>query len=274
MKICFGNLFFFFSLFVFSKTASAQNNCEYPNQAFKDGEKLVYKVYYNWGVIWIPAGEATFKITTEDYMGSSRYHFIATGNTYSKYDWFFKVRDRYEAYADTATLQPFRFIRNVREGNYSIFNDYVFNYKKKKIITRTSNNNKPITIDSINLPICTYDVLTAIYYSRCIDFSKHKVNDTIPLTLVLDNTIYHVYIRYIGKEVLDIREQGSFKCIKFKPLLIEGTLFKEGEGMVVWVTDDKNKVPVYIETPIVVGSIKVRLKEYVNLRNESDAKIK
>jgi hypothetical protein len=52
---------------------------------------------------------------------------------------------------------------------------------------------------------------------------------------------------------------GSYKTIMFKPKLIEGTLFKGGEEMTVFVTDDKYKIPVYIETPIVVGKVKVYL---------------
>lgn len=263
-----------FLFFFLLQTAFAQNNCKLRNEAFKGGEEIVYKIYYNWGVLWLPTGEATFKINEDNYKGKFCYHFVATGNTYSQYDWFFKVRDKYESYVDTAALKPLRFIRDVKEGQYTIFNDYVFNYKKNKIFTGTYGKEKSLVLDSIDFPPCTYDVLTAIYYSRCIDFSKYKVNDTIPLTLVLDNQIYHVYIRYIGKDILETEESGQFNCIKFKPLLIEGTIFKDGEDMMVWVTDDKNKIPVYVETPIVVGSIKVKMIKYSNLRNDPDAIIK
>jgi hypothetical protein len=30
----------------------------------------------------------------------------------------------------------------------------------------------------------------------------------------------------------------------------------------VWVTNDKNRMPVYVETPILVGTIKVHLTKY------------
>jgi hypothetical protein len=36
--------------------------------------------------------------------------------------------------------------------------------------------------------------------------------------------------------------------------------------MVVWVTDDANHIPVRIETPLVVGSIKVDMVSFENLR--------
>jgi hypothetical protein len=49
-------------------------------------------------------------------------------------------------------------------------------------------------------------------------------------------------------------------------LLLKGNTFKGGEDMAVWVTDDNNHVPVRIESKLSVGSIKVDLKDYQNLK--------
>lgn len=58
MKIRFKkNILFFYSIFLFSQTIAAQNKCELNNQAFKGGEEIVYKVYYNWGIVWVATGE-------------------------------------------------------------------------------------------------------------------------------------------------------------------------------------------------------------------------
>jgi hypothetical protein len=48
--------------------------------------------------------------------------------------------------------------------------------------------------------------------------------------------------------------------------LVKGSVFNGGEKMVVWVTDDANHIPVRIETPLVVGSIKVDMVSFENLR--------
>jgi hypothetical protein len=116
------------------------------------------------------------------------------------------------------------------------------------------------------IPDCTQDVLSAIYHARNIDFDRYKPGDKIPLTLFLENQVYPVYIRYLGREKIKTRT-GTFNTIKFKPLLIEGTIFKGGEKMEVWVSDDDNRIPVMINTPILVGSIRVLLKSYRNLKH-------
>jgi hypothetical protein len=61
-------------------------------------------------------------------------------------------------------------------------------------------------------------------------------------------------------------QYGKFNVIKLSPLLVKGTVFNGGEKMVVWVTDDANHIPVRIETPLVVGSIKVDMVSFENLR--------
>lgn len=245
----------------------AQKDCSVENNSFKAGELCNYKIYYNWGALWMEAGEASFGAFLNTINGKSVYHFVGLGATYPKYDWFYKVRDKYESYADTSSLKPIRFIREAHEGTSYTYDDYVFNHQKKKVYTSSKRNKKTSKLDSLNITACTNDVMTAIFYARCLDFSKYKPKDTIPITFVLDGEVLKSYIRYLGKETIKSDLLGNVRCIKFSPNLIEGSIFKGGEGMIVWVTDDENKMPVYVETPIVVGTIKVRLYKYSGLKN-------
>jgi hypothetical protein len=96
-------------------------------------------------------------------------------------------------------------------------------------------------------------------------FSKVKPDDKIPFTMFLDDNVYNLYIKYLGRETLKTK-YGKFNTIKFKPLLVKGTIFEGGEKMTVWVTDDANHLPVRIESPIAVGSVKVDMMGYKNLR--------
>jgi hypothetical protein len=83
--------------------------------------------------------------------------------------------------------------------------------------------------------------------------------------MFLDNEVYDMYIRYLGKE--DIKTKfGKFKAHKFKPLLVKGNIFEGGEKMTVWVSDDPNHIPLRIESPIAVGSVKVDMMGYAGLK--------
>lgn len=246
-------------------TVSAQDNfCGITNTAFKAGESLTLKVFYNLGSVFVGAGEANFTCNLEKYNGRDVYHVVGDGKTFRTYDWVFKVRDKYESYIDTATMMPLRFIRNVNEGGYKIYNNVGFN---------RDNNTATSTKGTFKVPACIQDVISAIYYARNIDFNKHKPGDKIPFAMFLDDEVYNIYVRYIGKEEVDTRF-GKFRAIKFKPLLIKGTIFEGGEQMTVWVSDDGNKIPLRIDSPISVGSIKVDMVGYSNLRYALSSLIK
>ena len=230
--------------------------CDIRNTSFIAGEALNFKVFYTVAGVYVGAGEADFVSSLESLNNKPVYHIVGEGKTYSFYDNFFKVRDRYETYIDTANLQPYKFIRNIYEGGY----------KKYENVTFNKLTNIAITNDGVfKVPGCVQDVLSSIYYARNIDFNKYQPGDKIPFTLFLDKELFGMYIRYVGKETVKTK-YGKFNSIKIKPLLLKGTIFEGGEKMTVWISDDKNKVPLRIESPISVGSVKVDMMGYKNLR--------
>ncbi|PSL36041.1 DUF3108 domain-containing protein [Chitinophaga ginsengisoli] len=239
------------------RPAIAQSEfCGIHNTAFLAGESITLKVYYTLGKLFIGAGEAVFTCNLEKLNGRDVYHVTGEGKTFRTYDWFFKVRDKYESYIDTATMLPQRFIRNVNEGGYKIYDNVTFDQ---------AHNTAVGTESTIKTPGCVQDVISAIYYARNINFDKYKPGDKIHFDMYLDNKIYNIYIRYIGKETVETKF-GKFRAIKFAPLLLQGSMFEGGEKMTVWVSDDANKVPLRIDSPISVGSVKVDMVAYKNLR--------
>lgn len=267
-------LIFVFFIFISSLRLQAQNPCDVKNKAFKIGEELHYDVVYNWGLIWIESAYGIFKVGSADYQGKYCYALSGSGGTYTKYDWFFKVRDQFETLVDTGNFRPLKFKADIMEGNKRDKHTYLFNNSALKAYTIITRGKKPVELDTLKLSSCSIDVLTAIYYARNLDYSKCKVNDTIGMSLLLDGKLFSIYIRYKGKEVYTSKELGTFNCVKFTPLLVEGSIFKKGEGMTVWVTNDQNKLPLYIETPITVGTIKVKLMSFKNLRYSLEARIR
>ena len=260
------SILFSISLFFLSIVCSFAQTKPYEvkNQSFQNGEKIAYQVYYNWGFIWFNAAKVEFSVTADKMSDKRVYHIVSIGNTYESYDWIYKVRDKYETFIDQKTFLPIKFIRDVKEGSLKIYQSAIFDYDQKKIYIKDK---------VIDLPDYTQDVLSAVYYSRNIDFSGYKPNDLIPIVLFIDDKVYNLKIKYLGKEVVQTYF-GKYNCIKFRPQLVEGTIFKGGDEMVVWVSDDENKVPIRVETPILVGSIKVDLSAYYGLKYPLRAKVK
>ncbi len=253
-----------FLVFGFGAVSAQSEFCSTGNNTIQAGEKLNFRVYYNLSAIWVAAGEANFSVTRETLDGQNVFHITGDGQTYKSYDWIFKVRDKYETFLDTETLLPLKFIRNVNEGGYRIYNNVTFDRKNNKAYS----NKK-----TFDVPKCVQDVLSTIYYARNIDYNKYKPGAKIPFSMFLDDEIYNLYIRYNGKYRIKTK-YGTFNAIKITPLLIKGTIFEGGEKMVVWVSDDENHIPLRVESPILVGSIKVDMMGYSNLRHPLSSLIK
>ena len=120
---------FFLSLISISARLQADSDfCGIRNRSFNNGENITLIVFYNALGIYVNAGTANFNLSQEKLGSNPVYHIVGTGVTNSSYDWIFKVRDRYETYIDTATLKPYKFIRNVQEGNYKKYENITFNH--------------------------------------------------------------------------------------------------------------------------------------------------
>jgi hypothetical protein len=232
------------------------------NSAFKAGEILEYRIHYG----FVDAGIARLEVKPQLTSINSRncFHIVGTGQTKGAFDWFFKVRDRFESYVDSESLMPWIFIRKVEEGSYKKSQHVSFNHYKN-----TASSEK-VTIPA---PQYVQDLISAFYYARTFDFANASPGTVFPIDAYLDDEVFQMNIKYIGKEKVSTT-LGTFNCIKFRPLLLEGRVFKEEEDMTVWVTDDKNRIVVRAEAEILVGSLKMDLKGYSGLANTLSSKIK
>lgn len=264
MTSYFKPVFLVIALCSLSFKSNFEDPCSIRNSAFKADEEIKMKVFYSTLGMYVGAGEATFTSSLERYNGKPVYHLVGVGSTYSFFDGFFKVRDRYESYVDTTNLLPYKFIRNINEGGYKKYNNVTFNHTANTAVS---------TNGVFKVTDCIQDVVSMVYYCRNINFEKYKVNDKIMFDMFLDDEVFHMYIRYMGKETIKTR-YGKFNAIKIRPLLIKGTIFEGGEKMTAWLSDDPNHVLLRAESPIAVGSIKVDMMGYKNLRYPLSSLIK
>ena len=225
------------------------------NAAYKCGEKLTFRVHYG----LIDAGECSLEIKPQlEKIGPrSCFHVVGIGKSLGAFNWFFKVEDRYETTFDAESLTPWIFVRRVNEGGYKIIQDYTFNPYKN-----TVNTGKAVA----TVPDSIQDLLSAFYFARTFDFSKIKVGDMFEVKIFLDDKLYPMGIKFLGRETVSTR-LGKFPCLKFQPQLQRGRIFKDQEGMTLWISDDLNHIPIRLESDLLIGSIKIDLSEYSGLAN-------
>ncbi len=243
------------------------------NEAFQRGEKLTYSVYYDAVLTGkVKAGSATLEIKDENKVinGRNTYHIVAYGKTKGAFNLFFKVIDRYETYLDEESIAPWLFIRRVNEGGYIINQDVTFNQNKK---TAYFKDLKKGTTNTLVTPEYVQDIISAFYYARTFEFSNSSNNTEFPVKFMLDDTVYSTKFIYMGKENVKTAI-GTVRCLKFKPQVLTGSVFKDPYPMIVYVSDDRNRVPVMAESEVLVGKVKLELVNYSGLKNNFTAMLK
>lgn len=226
------------------------------NKAFKEGEVLTYRMHYG----MLNAGIAVLEVKPNliDVSGRKVYHVVGSGYTIGSTDWFFKVRDRYESYIDKDAMLPWLFVRRVDEGGYKFSQDYAFNHYTKKV--DVGNNEK------YDVPVGIQDMVSAFYSSRNLDLSRAKPGDLFSITCFVDKEIWPLKIKFIGKETIDT-DIGKYRCLKFRPIVQKGRVFKKEEDLNVWISDDDNHLPMRVKADILIGSIKMDITSAKNLAN-------
>jgi hypothetical protein len=260
----------FSALFLFfSSTAVSQELCRGVDEtslAFNDHETLTYAASYSWGPIFVDVGEVFMKLNkTKVY--PAEFQMTAEAKTYKFYDKFFKVRDFYEARFTVPNMRSIYFHRNINEGDYSIKNTYHFDWTNNTIDALIERSRREPRRFELKLEDCTLDVITYFYYLRNLDFSDVYPDKVYTLSIVLDDDIYSIKCRFLGKEQKKIKAlKVKVNCLKFAVEVIAGSVFKGDEKIVLWVSDDKNHVPLELESPIIVGKVKGRLLSHENLK--------
>ncbi len=231
------------------------------NKAFKEGEKLTFDVKYG----FVTAGIAVMQIPRIRKMsGREVYHVTFEVNTVPSFDWFFKVRDRYETFIDVEGLFPWRFQQHLREGNYK--RDFSAFFDQRRGKAKTSEG-------EYDIPRYVNDIVSAFYLARTFDYSNMKINDKIRMQNFYNDKVHDLDVKFLGRETITVAA-GTFDCILVEPLVKEGGLFKHEGNILIWLTDDDLKVPVKVRTKIIVGSVDAELTNYEGLAGKLTSKRK
>lgn len=253
---------------------SALTQCVNKANAFGSGEKLNYQALYTWGFIWIHAANIQLSVTSQQSGSTPAFSFMAKASSLKSFDWFFKVRDTFQSLVTAEKFKPIWFNQNTSEGGWKVWQTYSFDPLGNKFFHHAKIGHRPTIQDTVDIPPCTFDVLSSIYYCRTISFNRYKVNDKITVNTLIDGKLYPIQFRFSGKEIIPgLHKNEKYSCYKAEVVAIESTNFKDGQQISVWFTDDDNHIPILIESKVVVGSAKIYLDSFEGLRNPLKSRI-
>lgn len=238
-----------FILLATTNTYSQENT-----KPFGPGEKLVYIAHFG----WLNAGSATFTIKDSSFNYHPAYYSKAEARTIGLADKLYKVRDIYSSIFDKESGLPYFAVRNINEGSYHYYNEVEFNHKRNIVKSQKSGKHE--------VPENILDMVSAFYFFReaLVNDIKNK-GDELVLDTYFADEIFPLKMRYVGDEQIKTK-LGKFKSMKFSPVVEPGRIFDSEDDVTIWISKDKNHIPLQIRIDLIIGSIKCDLVEYSGLK--------
>ena len=238
-------------------------------QLYHPGEQLFYRVSYK--AKMFPNTEmGTVEISTseEKIDGKNFYKVSGIGRTLPTYRWFYNLEDVYTVWIDPESLRPVRFTSDLREGDYTFQSYYTYVWPDSVVYTRWQSRQRPFREKQIPLTPESMDAISLFFNLRSAEAEDFRIGEPGTLEMVLQDTVKRLHYRYLGRENKKIRNLGRFRTLKFECQLgtTEGYSFTDGTIFTLWVSDDRNKIPLYIESPVKVGSIQAYISKYRGLK--------
>ena len=256
-----------------SLSAFAQGSKCLPSRAdgvdpWVSGEKIVFNISYNWHAVQTDVAKGTLTMKQESLNGESVWHTSMGMQTAPFFDVFFKIREKFDSWFALKGVEPRKFYRDTREGDYHAINDYVYDRKAGVIHANLEYWDKDKETLDIPYGDCTYDVTALFYFARRMDFQNMKAGSVQRISIAIDKDIFQVRLTYRGKENKYVRGIGTIAAHKVGISLNKGNVFEGTEDALLWFSDDDNRIPIAFMAPLKVGAMNGRLASYSGLAHE------
>lgn len=241
-------LLFFFTPLSLSATFPQDTN-EIP---YYPGELMSYDL--RMGLITLGEAEISF-VSDSINCGSFIY---ASAKSVGVAKFIKDIEYTFNACMDPNTGLPKTSTRIIREGEYTN-NNIVYYYHDLRPDSSIVYGNK---IDSLVVPKNIFDILTGFYHFRSNYLKPGAGNfGTVVIKTFFIDAIWDLTIRYAGIETIETK-YGKKECLKIMPVTQVGAFFNSTDDMTIWVTNDKQMIPVKIYVDLKVGSLTADLVKY------------
>jgi len=240
-------------------------------EPFQAGEKVVFNISYNWHAVQTDVAKGTLSVGQETLNGEKVWHTSLSMQTAPFFDVFFKIREKFDSWFALKGVEPRKFLRDSREGDYHAINEYVYDRPAGVIHANLEYRDKDKITKDIPYGDCTYDVTTLFYFARRMDFANLKAGTVQKISIAIDEDVLQVNLTYRGKENKFVRGIGTIAAHKVGIAVNKGEVFDGNEDALVWFSDDDNRIPISFMAPLKVGAMNGRLASYEGLAHDFTA---
>lgn len=238
----------------------ALNATAQTHQAFGGGEWFRFRIHYG----MFNASYATLEVKETTFKNQPVYHVVGKGKSTGLLHLFFKVDDNYETYMHKQTGAPLRFIKQIDEGGHTRDLQVDFDHHNRKAYVFNRKYNERYNYE---IPENVHDMLSSFYHMRnALDVENLREGESYNMIMFLDDEYHDFKLKFLGREVVKTK-MGNIAALKFQPYVLAGRVFKKKESLTIWVSDDKNRMPLKIKADLAVGSLNADIDAFKGLKH-------
>lgn len=110
-------------------------------------------------------------------------------------------------------------------------------------------------------------MMNILYYARALNYSKMKKGDITGVSFLSGKDKVNMDIEYASTETITANDNKKYSCIKLILSINDKAFESKKEAMVVFITNDENRMPVQINSKLKIGSTRVILKNFKGNRH-------
>lgn len=225
------------------------------------GEVLEFRLSYGWFTV----GRAKWTTDVQDYKGESCYKALVTARSSGMLGVFAKVDDEWGEYARVSDWLPKMAWRDLEEGKYLLDEKTHFDYETGKITYERIRKGQVKPTEILDIDKERVGMLGGFMQMRSVDYSKYKAGDKIKIDAFFEGEQYELEVIYKGKERIRSKV-GRLNAHKIIPRLPENRLFPGKDPITIWVSADKNQLPLRADARMSFGTAYVELTGYKNVK--------
>lgn len=243
---------------------------------FKEGEVLKYDINFTWGLVMMRAGTANYTIQRDFYENKPTYKTTLDFRTSSFFDGIFKIRDTLFSHISD-NLEPLYHIRKINEGKTHFWEEvfvefYSANYTKARVRKQNVETVKfDTTLVSDN---AGYDILSIFTFARILDYPKLTHGQIFHISSFVGKEKINITVHFKGQSIVEKNKYTKYKAWLLAIDIGDAAFNESKSAMEIWVSDDKNHVPLKLKAKLKIGAAEANLISRKNLKYPFSSEIK
>jgi hypothetical protein len=214
------------------------------------GKTLTYDI--SWSIF--PAGEMVATFLSDDPNGRTADHIKTTAHSKSFVSLLFGVDDEFYSYFDPQTLCSRRISKKINEGRRRKETELVFDSTRGLAVLDERDLTKPgspLKHAENAIPSCVEDIVTGFFYLRR---QPLEVGKEVRIAVNDGSKTHLVSVEVQARERIQT-PLGERQAFRLEPKVFDDVLYKRKGRMLIWMSDDAERLPLRIKAMITLGSI-------------------